>query len=468
MMRAAPLAILAAALSFSAATSLAQAQTSGSQGFAPLANVPDNQSVRVLVTGWIPVTDMPVGLAARQQALAAQARQTQEGVQQALGVGSANVSVRRYKYLPVVDVTAPAKAVRALQSVNPRAHIEIDGARGMFLHDSTRIVGAVQVWKQGLTGKGEMVAELDDGVDTAHPFLAGRIAQEACFSDRCPNGQTKMEGAGAAKPVGTHGTHVAGIMVGRSDTLSGVAPDAKLVAVQVFSGTGEDARAHDHDIIAALDYVVQLVVDKHMPIASVNMSLGGGGYDKPCPDSGFEAAAKALVQAGVVVVAAAGNGGRPNMIAEPACAPDIVSVGAIDKKGKVATEFSDSAPFLTILAPGVSILSSMGAPGPVTYQTDDGTSMAAPHVAAAFAVLRQAMPNAAPEDLIKRLLADAPRINDPRNNLKIPELLIPANLVAGSNPPAPVAPPNPAPAPAPPPAQQPEAPAKPGWTAITQ
>jgi subtilisin family serine protease len=278
-----------------------------------------------------------------------------------------------------------------------------------------------------------------------------------------------MFGAGAARPLGTHGTHVAGIIAGHSDKLSGVAPEAGLVAVQVFSGGGEDSRAHDHDVLAGLDYIVQLVVERHLPIAAVNLSLGGGGYTKPCDDSVFEATAKTLVQAGVVVVAAAGNGGRADKLAEPACAPHIVSVGAIDKQGAVVTEFSDSAPFLTILAPGKKILSSMGAPGPITYETDDGTSMAAPHVAAAFALLRQAMPDAAPEDLIRRLLADAPRVTDPRNGLKLPMLRIPANLVAGKTPPAPApAAPQPEEPPQPTVAAPAQPAAQPGWSAITQ
>jgi subtilisin family serine protease len=430
--------------------------------------------VRVLVSGWIPFTDMPVGAAARQQALAADAQRTQEGVRQALSAAGGGGSVRRYKYLPIADVTASARAVRALQSANPRARIALDGERGLMLHDSTRIVGAADGWQRGLTGKGELVAVLDGGVDTAHPFLAGKVVQEACFSARCPNGKDSMVGPGAARPLTTHGTHVAGIIAGHSAKLSGVAPEAGLIAVQVFSTRGDHVSASDHDVLAGLDYIVQLAVERHLPIASVNLSLGGGGYAAPCGDSVFEATARTLLQAGVIVVAAAGNDGRADKLGEPACAPHIVSVGAVDKQGAIA-EFSDSAPFLTVLAPGVGILSSMGAPGPITYATDDGTSMAAPHVAAAFALLRQAMPEAAPEDLIRRLLADAPRVTDPRNGVRTPVLRIPANLVVGK--PAPPAPaptkpspeqPLPEPPPPPPVAAPAPAPAQPGWTAITQ
>jgi subtilisin family serine protease len=484
----------------------AQAQT------ASLAGVPDSQPVRVIVSGWIPFTDLPVGQAARRQAMAAEASQHSAAVMSAFqGTGAGPVSSdRQYSYLPITQVTATARAVRELQAARPTASIEMDGVRGISLAESAPMVGAPREWRAGLTGKGQIVAVLDTGVDTAHPFLRGKVIGEVCFSVSCPNGKTAMAGPGAATPLkSNHGTHVAGIVAGRGDRFNGIAPDAQILAVRVFSqARNGDIGARDSDILAGIDLVVKLVVEDHQPIAAINLSVGGGGSTTPCADSPFEPAAKAAMEAGVLLVAASGNEHQTDKIGWPACAPHAISVGAIDKQGRVA-EFSNSASFLTILAPGVGIVSSVGAPGKIDFAAKDGTSMAAPHVAGAIAIMRQAMPDAAPEDVLRALLNGAPEITDPRNGVRTPMLRLPAGLVAGrapgpapapskpppalpAPPPTPVVAPRPAPPPAPPPVLAPPpilapppvidpAPAPPsapvappargkppGWDAITQ
>jgi subtilisin family serine protease len=473
---------------------------------ASLAGVPDSQPVRVIVSGWIPFTDLPVGQAARRQAMAAEASQHSAAVMSAFqGAGAGPVSSdRQYSYLPITQVTASARAVRALQAARPTASIEVDGVRTISLAESVPMVGAPQEWRAGLTGKGQIVAVLDTGIDTAHPFLRGKVIGEVCFSVSCPNGKTAEAGPGAATPLkSNHGTHVAGIVAGRGDRFNGIAPDAQLLAVRVFSqARNGDIGARDSDILAGIDLVVKLVVEDHQPIAAINLSVGGGGSTTPCADSPFETAAKAAMEAGVLLVAASGNESQTDKISWPACAPHAISVGAVDKQGRVA-EFSNSASFLTILAPGVNIVSSVGAPGKIDFAPKDGTSMAAPHVAGAIAIMRQAMPDAAPEDVLRALLNGAPEITDPRNGVRTPMLRLPAGLVAGrapgpapgstkpppapppqppAPPPTPVAAPRPAPppvlapppvvdpAPAPPPAPvAPPAPSRsPGWDAITQ
>jgi subtilisin family serine protease len=414
--------------------------------------------VRVVVSGWIPFTDMPVGADARRQALMAEAAQHTASVMSTFqSTGDASVaSDRSYTYLPITTLTATARTVREIKAARPSASIELDTLRSMDLTESAPMINAPQEWQAGLTGKGQIVAVLDIGVDTSHPFLRGKVIAEACFSLRCPNGRKSMVGPGAAAPLHNHGTHVAGIIAGRGDRISGIAPDARIIAVQVFSKTPDGhLGASDSDILAGIDLVVQAALDSHAPVAAMNLSLGGGASAVPCGDSPYEIAAKAALQAGILTVVSSGNESQIDGIDAPACAPHTISVGAIDKHGAVA-KFSNSAPFLTILAPGVNIVSSVGAPGKAGFAAKDGTSMAAPHVAGALAIMRQAMPDAAPEDVLRALLANAPVVTDPRNGVRTPVLRLPAGLVAavGAKP-APAPAPMPAPKPAPEPAPEP-------------
>ncbi|MDA0635315.1 S8 family serine peptidase [Nonomuraea sp. MCN248] len=305
-----------------------------------------------------------------------------------------------------------------------------------FLAESTRVIGSDVANAAGWTGRGATVAVLDLGVDGDHPFLRGRIVDQACFSTTdpsigavslCPNGRDTQTGPGAASSSirrcmagGVnecgHGTHVAGIAAGRfarGAPANGVAPGASILPVQVFSRLDSPAGcaqvgartpcfvSYTSDQKLALQYVARVARTRN--VASVNMSFGGSGpYERHC-DADPEAAAlkgefDALVGLRVAPVVAAGNGARAGVTA-PACVSSAVAVGATDDADRIAA-FSNRGPLLDLFAPGVAITSSVPDD---TYGTMSGTSMSAPHVAGAFAVMRQAYPGLDTARTLRRL-----------------------------------------------------------------
>jgi subtilisin family serine protease len=137
-------------------------------------------------------------------------------------------------------------------------------------------------------------------------------------------------------------------------------------------------------------------------LASVNLSLGGGQYDTAC-DTGdgadFKAEVDKLLAKGVATVVASGNNGYDAAVSWPACVSDTVAVGATDKQDAVAA-FSNRGPLLDVFAPGVAITAAIVDD---SYAALNGTSMATPHVAGAFALLRQKHRRAGVDQLLEAL-----------------------------------------------------------------
>ncbi len=141
------------------------------------------------------------------------------------------------------------------------------------------------------------MAVLDSGIRKTHEMFAGKTIVEACYAKGeittddpvgdCPNGLISMIGSGAAVHYPSdyyaydHGTHVAGIATGKGPTISGVAKDANIIAVQVFSKIPSTKRISgwNSDNLAGLDYVYS--IRGSYSIAAVNMSLGGSHIQYP-------------------------------------------------------------------------------------------------------------------------------------------------------------------------------------------
>jgi subtilisin family serine protease len=149
----------------------------------------------------------------------------------------------------------------------------------------------------------------------------------------------------------SHGTHVASIAAGdNGSTIVGVAPDANIIAVQVFSlftstsscgGFSSCMLSYTSDQIAALEHIYEL--RNTYNIASVNMSLGGGSYIDACDGDGRKAAIDNLRAAGIATVIASGNNGYRSSLSAPACISSAISVGATDDSDNVASFFQRGA-----------------------------------------------------------------------------------------------------------------------------
>jgi hypothetical protein len=213
-----------------------------------------------------------------------------------------------------------------------------------------------------------------------------------------------------------HGTNVAGIVLG-------VAPGAKILALDVFTGES----ASDTDILAAINWVIANKATYN--IVAMNLSLGGDKFTSPETNGPYNPAVNQARAAGILTIAAAGNDGFTNALMEPAATSGVVSVGAVydSTMGSFNWEdctditsaadkvicFSNSAPFLTMLAPGSEILAA--------GITMDGTSQATPHVAGAVAVLRAAFPNETLDQTVARL-TNGVMVTDSKNNITKPRL----------------------------------------------
>ncbi|MCG2722061.1 MAG: S8 family serine peptidase [Thermodesulfovibrionales bacterium] len=328
--------------------------------------------------------------------------------------------IKDYSHLPLIFLKAiSSTALSRLLGRNEVARVYEDQAYTHFLVQSLPLMNQPQVASSMIVGTGTTVAVLDTGVDytltafgncTAPGVPAG--CKVSFAQDFAPNDYS-LDNNG-------HGTNVAGIVLG-------VAPGTKIAALDVFRSNGY---AYSSDIISAINWCI--ANKSSYNVVAMNLSLGGGSYTQPCPGDIFSNPIANARAAGILSAIASGNNGYVNRLSSPACVPSAVSVGAVydanigskywticydttTAADRVAC-FSNSASFLTLLAPG-SVITAAGI-------AMSGTSQATPHIAGSIAVLKGegAFPEATPDEIVSRMTGTGIPVTDWRNGIAKPRI----------------------------------------------
>ena len=336
----------------------------------------------------------------------------------------------RYESIPFMAVAVDEALINELAEDDDVAGIEIQAVMQPTLENSVPQINAPALWNQGYTGTGWSVVVLDTGIDHNHTFINGSIVAEGCFSNgtpmtdffsACRNGVTVDTSSGAAVMIRDdfeavrvkHGTITAGVAVGAyNGTRSGVAKTASLIPVQIFTQKYSDP-GHtlvsgvflEGDLVAALQWVHN-TARIGRKIAAINMSIANADefYDNKttCGNahSAFKTVAGQLAGDNIALFAGAGNEKRWPGVDFPACSPDVIAVGAVSKDANEIVWVDSTYPdifasnvgnIMGLWAPGCGYNNAPGITSSVPgggFEAYCGTSLASPHAAGGFALLR--------------------------------------------------------------------------------
>jgi subtilisin family serine protease len=269
------------------------------------------------------------------------------------------------------------------------------------------------------TGRGVLVAVVDSAIDMNHPDLAGAFVEQ-------------YDAVGRRERPHFHGTGMVGAIAAHRKLL-GIAPQARILAIQAFSSTTRQTpEATTKQILAGLDWAVR------KGARVINMSFAGP-YDPM-----LQLAMKNAHAKGVVLIAASGNLGPRSQPLYPAADPHVIAVTAVDENDQLFAQ-AVRGPHVAVAAPGVDVM----VPAPEdTYQLTTGTSVAAAHVSGVAALLIERHPNVDAATILEVLTSTARKLNsrgrddqfgwgliDPASALAELESRMSDNRIASASPP---------------------------------
>lgn len=354
--------------------------------------------------------------------------------------------VREFNNFPLISVNVSKAQLLELQQ-DSSIQVYSNALRFPQLANSVPLIYPTQETSPYHGDNKWAVAVLDSGIESTHEFLASKVISQACFSTNnelvsatslCPDGPDPgnapdefSTAIGSGEPCNSaiamcdHGTQSAGVIAGSGMNYDGVARQAKLISVQVYSLIDDEVEcginpspcigAFATDIIAALDHIMS--IRNQYSIAAVNLGLGfdsGGNIAGTCNSEPEAVAIQALRNIGIPVIVPSGNDGYGASMRIPACVGDAIAVAASNNSDVISGQ-SNISNALDLFAPGVAVeTSTLGN----MYSVASGTSIAAAHVAGAWAVLKNKAPHLNVDQIETVLKSHGPQLNASGNTFR--------------------------------------------------
>ena len=316
--------------------------------------------------------------------------------------GSVNSIAKKYGLVPssktvlssvntgmLVAKTKGQNPLNLSKAINQREKAVEAATNNVFKPAATQFSNAYSMYETGVRyvhattkGKGVTICMVDTPIDIFHPSLSNALIETLDLFEVDESNKESM----------LHGTSVAGVLVSQNQHI-GIAPKAKLFSVGAFrasESSPDDLKGSSSNVAKALDACIRHKVDV------INLSFTGG------KDALVEKMVSKAIKKGIVVVAAAGNGGGWGSTIYPALIPGVLTATAVDKNKKLF-DMADKGQFIDYAAPGVNILTI--APGG-KYKLATGTSISSAHVSGVAALLLSQKGNRNINSVLKQTAVD--------------------------------------------------------------